>query len=72
MEALQPSPAEIMGDLPRIIGMLGGIAGIGTAVAALLMWVYRRGYDRGREIERSRHQNQVIERLSAKLAKKKG
>ncbi len=61
-----------MGDLPTIIGVFGGIAGIGTALAAFLIWVYRRGYHRGREVEQSRHQNRVIERLSAQLAKKKG
>lgn len=63
---------DTMWGLHRFIGVVGGMFGLGAAIAAFVTWIYRRGYERGREVERSRQQSQVIERLSKHLEKRKG
>ena len=46
------------------IGLVGGLAGIGTAIAAALIAIWRNGYNAGRQVERNRQQSELMQRLA--------
>lgn len=56
--------AEEMGRLGNLVGALGGLAGIGTALAAVIVAIWRHGYRAGKEAERRRQDRERLERLS--------
>lgn len=59
--------AEDMESIGWLVGLLGGIAGIGTALASGCLAIYRRGYRAGREAERRCRQERNLEQIAEHL-----
>ena len=51
----------------RIIGILGGLAGIGTALSAGLFWIYRLGYKAALKKSKEQQQARDIKAIRNKL-----
>lgn len=64
--AVQPSMEDLTAASP-LVGTLGGLAGIGTAIAAFLLFIYRRGYRDGKAAEARKEQARTLEKIEDQL-----
>ena len=66
MKRVEPTISD-MEQASRLMGILGGLAGFGTAIAAVLFVFYRAGFHRGREVERNKIQARDLKKIKDKL-----
>jgi hypothetical protein len=56
--------AEVYGWVERLVSWSGGLAGLGTALAAGLLAIWRHGYRAGQRAERARRMEAKLDQLT--------
>ena len=66
---LEPTIEEFH-QASAFVGLVGGFAGIGTAVVGVTFWIFRKGYRAGATAERARQQEKLLETINKNTKRK--
>ena len=66
MKHLEPTMADLQ-QVSAVVGIVGGVAGVGTACAGFMLYIYRAGYRRGRDVEQRKAQAAELKSINRKL-----